>query len=138
MAGGQGKLEQLLINMHALSFFFLSVEEEEEDEEMAEVKPGLESEQQDEDESRETKEGWIADGGMLPHSSLCSLLSSPLLFFHAVGQTRSLVCVTTCSMQPYQMERLGGGAGGVIAGPSYQPSAMLGSALIKNLSLDPS
>ncbi|XP_029700592.1 cytoplasmic dynein 1 intermediate chain 1 isoform X9 [Takifugu rubripes] len=33
------------------------VEEEEEDEEMAQVKPGLESEQQDDEDSRETKEG---------------------------------------------------------------------------------
>lgn len=37
--------------------FFLSVEEEEEDEEMMAVKPGLESEQPDEDDNRETKEG---------------------------------------------------------------------------------
>ncbi|XP_029700591.1 cytoplasmic dynein 1 intermediate chain 1 isoform X8 [Takifugu rubripes] len=35
----------------------LSEEEEEEDEEMAQVKPGLESEQQDDEDSRETKEG---------------------------------------------------------------------------------
>lgn len=60
--------------------FFLSVEEEEEDEEMAEVKPGLESEQQDEDDDREAKEGWIPDGGMRPHSSLCSFLPSSLGF----------------------------------------------------------
>lgn len=68
VAGGQGKLQQLLINMHALSFFFPSVEEEDEDEEMAEVKPGLESEQPDEDDSRETKEGAIpgrVDGSAL-------------------------------------------------------------------------
>lgn len=68
MAGGRGKLEQLLINKNALSFFLniyisLSVEEEEEDEEMLEVKPGLESEQQDDDENRETKEGMV-DGWM--------------------------------------------------------------------------
>lgn len=55
-------MEQLLINMSALSFSFfffysLSVEEEEEDEEMMEAKPGPESEQQDEDDNRETKEG---------------------------------------------------------------------------------
>lgn len=64
-------MEQLLINMSALSlsfFFFnsLSVEEEEEDEEMMEAKPGPESEQQDDDENRETKEGtkggWMDDG----------------------------------------------------------------------------
>lgn len=69
--GGQevrGKLQQLLINMHALSFFSPSVEEEDEDEEMAEVKPGLETEQPDEDDSRETKEGVVpgrADGWTL-------------------------------------------------------------------------
>lgn len=128
MAGGQGKLEQLLINMHALSlFFFLSVEEEE-DEEMAEVKPGLESEQQDEDESRETKEGRLPDGGMRPRSSLRALLSSS--FMLSVKRRHS--CVSPHAAR--SRIRLGG----VIAGPSYQPSGMLGSALIKNLSLDPS
>lgn len=60
--GGRGKLEQLLINMSALSCVFFSqtlfsVEEEEEDEEMMEAKPGPELEQRDEDESKETKEG---------------------------------------------------------------------------------
>lgn len=112
VAGGQGKLEQLLINMRALSFspFSPSVEEEEEDEEMAEVKPGLESEQQDEDDSREAKEG-----RMLPHLPSAPSSSSSLGFFHAVGQTPSLVCVTTCSMQPYQMEGLWGGAAVVSA-----------------------
>lgn len=125
VAGGQGKLEQLLINMHALSLFFLSVEEEE-DEEMAEVKPGLESEQQDEDESRETKEGRIPDGGMRPRSSL---LSSS--FMLSVKHHHS--CVS-----PHAARSRIRWGGGVIAGPSYQPSGMLGSALIKNLSLDPS
>lgn len=60
IAGGRGKLEQLLINVSALSFLFflkLSVEEEEEDEEIMEAKPGAESEQQDEDDNRETKDG---------------------------------------------------------------------------------
>lgn len=97
-----------------VSFFLLSVEEEEEDEEMAEAKPGLESEQQDDEDSREPKEG-TAPGPPPPH------------FYR---QARSLVCDTTSRPQPYQME--GGG------GSSYQPSGMSGSALIKNLSLDPS
>uniref|UniRef100_A0A8C6PZD2 Dynein cytoplasmic 1 intermediate chain 1 n=1 Tax=Nothobranchius furzeri TaxID=105023 RepID=A0A8C6PZD2_NOTFU len=55
--GGRGKLEQLLINMRAICLFLSPVEEEEEDEEMMEAKPGPESEQRDEDESKETKEG---------------------------------------------------------------------------------
>lgn len=118
--------------------FFLSVEEEEEDEEMAEIKPGLESEQQDEDDSRETKEGSLPDGGMLPQSSLCSFLSSSLDFFHAMVK-RDHLCVpphAVCSR--IRWKGCGMGWGGVIAGASYQPSGMLGSALIKNLSLDPS
>lgn len=81
-------------------FFFLSVEEEEEDGELAEVKPGMESEQQEDDDSRETKEG-------TKEGSLCSSLSSSPDSFHAVGQTRTLVCDTTSRLQPYQME--GGG-----------------------------
>lgn len=109
MAGGQGKLQQLLINMHALSFFFPSVEEEDEDEEMAEVKPGLESEQPDEDDSRETKEGAIP--GRVDGSALFPPLSSSPGVFHAVGQTRSLVCDTTSRLQPYQMEGPWGGRG---------------------------
>lgn len=64
-AGGWGKLEQLLINTRVLSFspfsfIFLSLvveEEEEEDEEMMETKPASESDQQNEDETNETKEG---------------------------------------------------------------------------------
>lgn len=124
MAGGQGKLEQLLINMHALSFFFLSVEEEEEDEEMAEVKPGLESEQQDEDESRETKEGWIADGGMLPHSSLCSLLSSPLL---SCCWSNTITCV--CHHMQYAAVsdgKVGWGGGGGHCGSIISAISLVG------------
>lgn len=124
-------MEQLLINMSALclslsSFFFFyspSVEEEEEDEELMETKPGPESEQQDEDDNRETKEGKTSLATkktpihlMKPQNKL------PILF---------LMCVTPFSGQ--WVDQIGGW-GQVSA---YQDHGILGSALIKNLSLDP-
>lgn len=97
-----------------VSFFLLSVEEEEEDEEMAEAKPGLESEQQDDEDSREPKEGTAP--GPPPPTSIAK---------HAH------LCVTLHPGRSRIRWRRGGGS-------SYQPSGMSGSALIKNLSLDPS
>lgn len=69
-------MEQLLINMSALSlvflffFFFysLSVEEEEEDEEMLEAKLGPEAELRDKDDNKESKDGM--ENTRIMHESL--------------------------------------------------------------------
>lgn len=101
---------------------------------MAGVKPGLESEQQEEDDGRETKEGWSPPVPPPPMEGCVHTPPSALSSLPSCCWSNTIACV--CHHMQYAAVSDGRVAcvcvclcvvgGGVIAGASYQASGMLG------------